>query len=411
MNSPQNRKKLVIVGGGAAGFFTAINTAILNPGIHITILEKYNKVLQKVKVSGGGRCNVTHHCFENRELVEKYPRGKNFLKKLFQIFSTKDAIAWFASRGISLHNEHDGRMFPVSNSSQTIIDCFMQEVIKYKIDICYNANVVAVLKKENTFEVHLQNKKIWKADFVCIASGSYQSMLQYSWLQSLHHTIINPVPSLFTFNIVNKTLTELMGVSVANVEVKIIQSKLVQQGPILITHWGLSGPCILKLSAWGAKELAERKYNFSIVVNWVNIQENDLRNTWNTLRAKQGAQLMIHKNPFELPTRLWKYLLQLSEINATITWSTLASKQQNKLIQNLCAQPLDVKGKTTFKEEFVTCGGIDLLEVDVKTMMSKRVENLFFAGEVLDVDGITGGFNFQHAWSSGFVVAQSIANA
>jgi predicted Rossmann fold flavoprotein len=404
----EEKKRLIVIGGGAAGFFAAINASIFNKQLEVILLEKHTKVLQKVKVSGGGRCNVTHHCFDNNELVEKYPRGKNFIKKTLSKFSVQDTIQWFADRGVALHTEADGRMFPTTNQSETIVECLLSEAIKNNIDIRYNSSVVSVEKKDEKFHIHLQHGKQITSDYVCVASGGYQTLLQYDWLHKLQHTIIAPVPSLFTFNIPNSSLKELMGLSVPNATIKIVNSKLQQSGPLLITHWGLSGPCVLKLSAWGARELADSKYDFSILVSWVEYTEQQLREQWNAIRNKQGQQLLQHKNPFELPTRLWKYFLEQADIKEEIKWSELPAKLQNKLITVLTAQLFHVKGKTTFKEEFVTCGGIALAEVDSNTMMSRKTANLFFAGEILDIDGVTGGFNFQNAWTTGYIVAKAL---
>ncbi len=403
-------KQLIIIGGGAAGFFCAINAAKLNPNLNIILLEKQSKVLQKVKVSGGGRCNVTHACFMNSELIRKYPRGKNFLKKAFGIFSTKDTIHWFQQRGIELKTEADGRMFPASNTSQTIIDCLLNEIDTYQIELKLNADVISIENKKNAFQINLKNDKTLYADYLFVASGGFPKIEQYNWLLSLGHHIEKPVPSLFTFNTPQSALRELMGVVVENAIVKIEGSKLTEQGPVLITHWGLSGPAILKLSAWGARELNERDYHFNVIINWMGKPENEIRERWNIIRNKQGSNKIGYKNPFEIPNRLWEYLIKECHISIEIKWSELPMKEQNKLINILTTHNLEVKGKTTFKEEFVTCGGICLTEIEPSRMESKLVKNLFFGGEIMDVDGITGGFNFQHAWTSGYIAAQTIGN-
>jgi predicted Rossmann fold flavoprotein len=412
-----NKKKLVVIGGGAAGFFCAVNAARMNPDLEVTLVEKTSKLLSKVKVSGGGRCNVTHACFSIADMVKKYPRGSSFLKKAFHHFFTTDTITWFKERRVALKTEEDGRMFPVTNSSQTIIDCLVKEANKYKVEILMNAEVkqLAVGSGQQAvgnrqFAVEFANGKMIEADFICIASGGYPKSIQFEWLKNLGHTIEEPVPSLFTFNMPGNTITSLMGVVAENVSVKIMGTKLVQEGPLLITHWGMSGPAILKLSAWGARQLAICNYHFSIMINWVpEFNENTLREKMQQLRFTIATQKIINRNPFALPGRLWEYLLQQSGINSDLRWADLPAAAQNKLIKNLCAQEFAVKGKTTFKEEFVTSGGIDLNEIDYNTMQSKKIPHLFFAGEVINIDGITGGFNFQNAWTTGWIAAKAIS--
>ena len=399
------KKKLVIVGGGAAGFFCAVNAARLNPSLQIIILEKTNKLLSKVKVSGGGRCNVTHACFEISALAKSYPRGEKFLKKAFHQFSTKDTVEWFQSRGVQLKTEADGRMFPITNKSETIINCLLQEAAHYQIDIQIQTEVISIYKKENIFYLDT-NKGLFQADYVCITTGGYPKENQYHWMQNLGHTFIKPAPSLFTFNLPHHPITQLMGVSVPHAVAKIPTAKLEQSGPVLITHWGLSGPCILKLSAWGAQFLSEKKWCFDVHINWCpSFNEQTIRPFILEYRNAHGGKKAGTKNPFQLPQRLWDFLLQESGIDGQLNWSVIHAKSQNKLIKNLVDFVCSVNGKTTFKEEFVTAGGIDCAEIDANTMMSKKVENLFFAGEVLNVDGITGGFNFQNAWTTGFIAA------
>lgn len=405
----KEEKTLIVIGGGAAGFFCAVNAAKLAPNLKVIILEKSSKVLSKVKVSGGGRCNVTHHCFDINELIKKYPRGKNFLKKeLFQ-FTPKDTIEWFESRGVALKAEADGRMFPVSNSSQSIIDCLLQEATKYKVHLRMNSHVQQFVKNEDKWILDLGDEKL-QADFVCVACGGFPKLQQFDWLQNLQHQIESPVPSLFTFNIPNSAVTALMGVSVLRAQVKVLGTKLMEEGPLMITHWGMSGPVVLRISAWGARVLAAQNYHYRVHINWLpEFKEHSLREEWHSIRNKYAAQKMNDKNPFELPKRLWQYFLEKAEISLEMFWSKLPAKQQNKLIQILVADEYDVQGKTTFKEEFVTCGGITLNEIEAQTMRSKLHENLFFAGEIMDVDGITGGFNFQHAWASGWIAAKNIS--
>ncbi len=404
------QQQLIVIGGGAAGFFCAVNAALMNPSLKVLLLEKSNKLLSKVKVSGGGRCNTTHACFEIQELVKKYPRGQNFLKKSFHQFYTKDTIQWFEERGVQLKTEEDGRMFPVTDNSQTIIDCLLKEADKYKVAVQLQTGVVSLQKKENKFELQLSNGNIISADFVCIATGGFPKANMFDWLTSTGHTIATPVPSLFTFNMPGNPITSLMGVSVERAIVKVAGSKLQEEGPLLITHWGMSGPAVLRTSAWGARELADKNYHFAILVNWIpDYTEQMLRDEWQEIRERSGSQKLGSKNPFGLPNRLWLHILQESEIDAECRWSDLPSKQQNKLIKNLTVNEFSVKGKTTFKDEFVTAGGIALSEIDPQTMQSRKLPGLFFAGEVMDVDGITGGFNFQHAWTSGFIAAKAIA--
>ena len=411
-----NKKRLIVTGGGAAGFFCAVNAARLNPQLEVILVEKSNKLLSKVKVSGGGRCNVTHACYSIAEMIKKYPRGSVFLKKAFHHFFTNDTITWFAERGVALKTEPDGRMFPVTDSSQTIIDCLMKEANKYKVEIRMNKEVkqLAVnseqLADAKQFELQFADDSILQADFVCIASGGYPKIMQYGWLKKTDHAVEEPVPSLFTFNMPGNSITALMGVAVENASVKIVGSKLSESGPLLITHWGMSGPAVLKLSAWGARELAKNNYAFSILVNWIpDFNENSLRDKMQQLRFELAAQKIINRNPFALPNRLWEYLLVQSGIHPDLRWADLPAKEQNKLIKNLCSQEFAVNGKTTFKEEFVTAGGIELNEIDFNTMQSKKHPGLFFAGEIINIDGITGGYNFQNAWTTGWIAAKAIS--
>ncbi len=402
-------KKLIVIGGGAAGFFCAVNAARLHPGLSVMIVERSSKLLTKVKVSGGGRCNVTHACFDIETLITKYPRGKNFLKKAFHHFNTSDTVEWFTTRGVALKEEADGRMFPQSNSSQTIIDCLLKEADKYRVHVVTNCHITSISKSEQSFNLLTANGETLTADFLCIACGGFAKTAQFDWIIQTGHTIQPPAPSLFTFNMPGNSITALMGIAVPQASVKIQGSKLAQKGPLLITHWGLSGPAVLKLSAYAARELAAVGYRFSVLVNWIDpYTEQQLRNEWTSLRNEYAAMLMHARNPFGLPARLWQYLLAESEITETTRWADVNSKQQNKLIQLLTGQLLEVSGKTTFKEEFVTCGGITLGGIDVNTMQSKLLPGLYFAGEVMDVDGITGGFNFQHAWTSGFIAASNL---
>ncbi|MEO6001415.1 MAG: NAD(P)/FAD-dependent oxidoreductase [Chitinophagaceae bacterium] len=403
-------KKLIVIGGGAAGFFCAVNAARMNTELTVILLEKTSKLLSKVKISGGGRCNVTHHCSSIAEMTKKYPRGGNFIKKCFHHFFTTDTIHWFNERNVLLKTEEDGRMFPVTDSSQTIIDCLSREGNKYGVEIMMNAEVKQIKYVEEKFEVLLADSRHIHADFICVACGGYPKSILFQWLTNLQHTIEDPVPSLFTFNIPGNSITKLMGVAIEGVTVRISGTKLEESGPLLITHWGMSGPAILKLSAWGARELAARNYYFKVIINWLPLfNEQTLKEKMQQLRFDLATQKIVNRNPFKLPQRLWEHFIIESGINPDIRWADLPVKEQNKLIKNLCLSEFDVQGKTTFKEEFVTAGGISLNEVDPSTMMSKIVPNLFFAGEVLNIDGVTGGFNFQNAWTTGHIAAKAIS--
>jgi predicted Rossmann fold flavoprotein len=371
-----------------------------------------------VKVSGGGRCNVTHACFDIGEMSKKYPRGGNFVKKTFHHFFTTDTINWFKERGVALKTEEDGRMFPVTDSSQTIIDCLMKEAARYGVEVRMQTEVKKLQQEKENWIIETGKDTIY-ATAVCIAAGGYPRLSMFEWLKELGHSVEEPVPSLFTFNLPagkagmpGHPITDLMGVTVTDVKVKITGTKLEEQGPLLITHWGLSGPAILRLSAWGAKELKEKQYDFGITINWIpEYNEQSLSGQFQQVRVERASQKISHKNPWGLPQRLWSFFLEQSEVNKEERWAGLSSKKQNRLIKHLCTGEYHVKGKTTFKEEFVTAGGIKLDEIDHLTMRSKMKPNLFFAGEIVNVDGITGGFNFQHAWTSGYLAAQAIAGS
>jgi predicted Rossmann fold flavoprotein len=410
MTVPVN-KTLVVVGGGAAGFFCAINAARLRPELKVILLEKTNKLLSKVRVSGGGRCNVTHACFDIRELSARYPRGTHFVRKAFHRFFTENTIEWFAERDVQLKTESDGRMFPVTDNSQTIVECLLREASRYNIDIRMQTTVEELTTTETgQFILRTDKNASLTADYVCIACGGYPKSSMFDWLRAIGHTIEEPVPSLFTFNVPNHPITALMGVSVPEARVRISGSKLEQTGPVLITHWGFSGPAVLRTSAWGARDLQKMNYHFTCQVNWLgDKQEQLLREEFQQYRHERAAQKLVSKNPWQLPQRLWEFMLQQCEIAPDTRWADLPAKAQNKLIKELVNSEFSVTGKTTFKEEFVTAGGIKLSEIDPQTMMSRKLPQLFFAGEIMDVDGITGGFNFQHAWTSGWIAANSIA--
>ena len=405
-----DKKKIVVVGGGAAGFFCAIQVAEKHPDWEIIILEKSNKILSKVKVSGGGRCNVTHACPDVEKLIQKYPRGQRFLKKAFYQFATKNTIEWFAANGVQLHTEKDGRMFPTTNNSETIIDCFLQKIHKYQIQVLTNQEVVDVKplqQSNNAFEITLANTQKMNADTICLATGGMLKSEKLKWLTTLGHEIIEPVPSLFTFNVVDKKITSLMGVAIDKAAIQWKGSKYAEQGPLLITHWGISGPAAIKLSAWCAREMADANYEGAITINWTpEYNEQTLKLEWINFRMDLGKREIGTRNPFNLPQRLWHFLLQESGISNNTKWADIKSTQQQLLIQLLTRTTLNIKGKTTFKEEFVTCGGVDLKDIDPLTMESKLYPGVHFAGEMMDIDGITGGFNFQHAWTSGWIAAQ-----
>jgi len=400
-------KTIVVIGGGAAGYFAAINVALNFPLSKVIILEKTGKTLQKVKVSGGGRCNVTNHCFDNAQLSKNYPRGEKELRQAFYQFSVSDTIAWFQNHFVELIAENDGRMFPSTNSSQTIIDCFEKSFTNLHGKVFLNTEVVNILKNEDEFRLNLKTGEDIIAHKVIITSGGYNQISGYNFLKDFNLSIIKPLPSLFTFNLQDKSITKLMGVSVPDAIVKIKNINFQNQGPLLITHWGLSGPAVLKLSAFAAIDLASLNYNFEIEVNWNANYSTEtlkqflikLKNTsakvWTSLYAELG-----------IPKRLHEYLLQECELNESKKLAETNNKLIEQFCQLLCAHPFKIKGKTTFKEEFVTCGGIDLKEVNFKTMECKKVPGLYFAGEVLNIDGVTGGFNFQAAWTTSYIGAQ-----
>ena len=399
--------KIGVIGGGASGFFGAIAAA--ENGAEVLLLEKTTKLLAKVTVSGGGRCNVTHSCFDNNLLVKNYPRGGKELKKAFQQFSVKNTIEWFEQRDVQLKTEADGRMFPVTDSSHSIVDCLYSETIRNKVKIIAGASVNKITKKENLFYVTTATGEVYTFDRILVATGGNAKPEAYHWLKETGHTIVPPVPSLFTFNIPNSKLEGLQGVAVPQATIKIAGSKTMQTGPALITHWGLSGPCVLKLSAWEARSLYEAKYNFKVLVNWVpEYTEEMMRETLNQYKKEQ-AKKTISINPcFNLPRRLWERLVILAEINETLRWADLPTKNLNKLLEELIRCSLTVSGKTTFKEEFVTCGGVNLNEIDFTSMQSKLIPGLYFAGESLDIDAITGGFNFQAAWTTGYIAGKAM---
>lgn len=405
--NPSPQYDLVVIGGGAAGFFGAINTAELNPKLRIIILEKSTRLLAKVKVSGGGRCNVTHHCFESTALSKHYPRGQRELKKLFHQFNAEATVTWFEEHQVKLKVEDDGRMFPQSNNSQTIIDCLLRQAEKNAIEIKTACEVTRLEKTAVGFNVVCVGKS-FSAKKILVAAGGYNKPEGYQWLAELGHSIVNPIPSLFTFNEPQRTFVSLMGVAVPEAEVKIAGTKFSQRGPVLITHWGLSGPAVIKLSAWAAVELHQLNYTFTALVNWTGQAENVVRESLMQLKNSYSKRNITGNAMFDLPKRLWEFLTDKAGIDQEKIWADASHKEINRLVDLLCGTQFSIKGKTTFKEEFVTCGGVDWKEIDQTTMESKQVRGLYFAGEVINVDGETGGFNFQAAWTTAWVAAQTI---
>jgi len=397
---------ILIVGGGAAGFFTAINIVEKNPKLKVAILERGKTVLEKVRISGGGRCNVTHACFVPNDLVKFYPRGEKELRGPFHQFCSGDTIAWFEHHGVELKIEEDGRMFPVSDSSQTIIDCFLTAVKNLKIEVLTGQSVQSLFKGDNYWKVET-NHETYSCQKLIMTTGSNPKI--WEMLHNIGHTIVPPVPSLFTFNIKDARIKELMGLS-AFAHVKVKNSKLEASGPLLITHWGMSGPGILRLSAWGARELFDKNYQFVLEVNWLNeITFEEALDTLKELKQVHAKKAVSKKSPFDFPNRLWESLVLASGISTETKWADLSKKQLTDLTNQLTNGQFQVNGKSTFKEEFVTAGGIDLKEINFKTMESKLHENLYFAGEIVNIDAITGGFNFQNAWTGGFILANSLS--
>jgi predicted Rossmann fold flavoprotein len=398
---------LIVVGGGAAGFFSAI-TCAEHSGKSVLILEKTSQLLQKVKISGGGRCNVTHHCFEPRELSENYPRGEKSLIGPFHRFGAADTVDWFASRGVTLKTEADGRMFPDTDSSQTIVDTLVGAANAAGVSVHISEGVTSVVKNEDNFELETDTGNSYTAASVLIATGGTRFAAGAKLAASFGHHLQPPTPSLFTFKIKDPRIDGLLGLSVSPAEVRIQQSKLRSRGPVLITHWGMSGPGILKISAVGARELAERDYRFDISVNW--LPDADPAAVVTEKRLSEAKRQLSSRSPFaSIPKRLWLRLLTAAEVPDTTTWSQLTKKQATQLLSQLTASTFKVSGKSTNKDEFVTCGGISLNEINFQTMESKLVQGLYFAGEVIDVDGVTGGFNFQNAWTNGFHAGSDIA--
>ena len=399
---------VIVVGGGASGFFTALNLAEQRSDLRIAILERGKEVLAKVKISGGGRCNVTHACFVPNVLTKFYPRGERELRGPFSTFCTGDVMQWFDDRGVALKIEDDGRVFPESDNSQTIIDCFLEEAQQANIKISTQTIVQNIVKTDEVWQVST-SKDTYSCKHLVMATGSNTKI--WDLCTSFGHSIVAPVPSLFTFNTKDDRLQNLMGVSAPMVSLKVKNSNLKANGPLLITHWGLSGPAILRLSAWGARELFDKSYQFELVVNWTNDFVFDEVLDELMENKTESPKKTIAKYPqYNLTHRLWQQLVKAADISETLIWADVTKKQLVKLAEQLTQCTFAINGKSTFKEEFVTAGGIELKEINFKTMESKLIENLYFTGEVLNIDAITGGFNFQNAWTTGFLAAQSITN-
>lgn len=404
-----NYADIIIVGGGAAGYFSAINIAEKKPNISILILEKSKEVLQKVRVSGGGRCNVTHACFEPKPLTKFYPRGEKELIGPFHQFCAGDTVAWFEKKGVALKIEEDGRMFPETDSSETILNCLTKAATKNRVNLVLNTRVDELIPPKGAKDLWkiIAGKETYKCKSIVMASGSNPKV--WKLLEHLNHKIVAPVPSLFTFNIKDERIKDLMGISVPNAQVKVLGEKLEANGPLLITHWGLSGPGILRLSAWGANKLNALKYHFKININWVYpLSFEEVSENLQQIKTNQAKQKVSTQAPFKLPKRLWYKMMEAADISEEKRWANINKKMMQALTHEISNATFEVKGKSTFKEEFVTAGGIDLKEVNMKTFESKLYPNLFFAGEILNIDAITGGFNFQAAWTGGWIVSENV---
>jgi predicted Rossmann fold flavoprotein len=400
---------VIIIGGGASGFFSAIKIAESNPTLSVLILEKTGNVLSKVKISGGGRCNVTHQPLPHKSFAKNYPRGEREIKHLFDQFSAQDTINWFKNKGVTLKTESDGRIFPATDSSQTIIDCFLEQTRKLSIKIKTNCAVIDVKKNNALFTVQTSSDEILQAKYLIVCTGAKPNSSHYEWMHTIQEKITPLHPSLFTFNAKEHVLKNLSGVTVPNARVRIRGCKLEEQGPVLITHWGLSGPCILRLSAWGAIELANKEYNFDALIAWdASYTEAILKEKFRVLMKDHHKKKIVNTPIEPLSKRLWEMLITTADISEELTWNDISNKKANKLIEQLISFPFEVKGKTTFKEEFVVAGGVSLNDVNLGTMESKSIAGLYFAGEVLNIDGITGGFNFQAAWTTAFIAAKHI---
>lgn len=403
--------QLVVIGGGAAGFFGAITAAETFPDATVTILEKNRTVLNKVRISGGGRCNVTHACFDNRQLIKHYPRGEKALRLLLNQFDTAATVRWFESRGTRLKTEADGRMFPQTNTSETIVNCLLDTARRLGVQVRTSCGVAALTPTPAGWQVRLLTGETLDADRVLVATGGFPQASAYGWLPEQSDPLLLPVPSLFTFNVPDSPLLPLAGVAVADAKVSVVGEgvKQEQRGPVLLTHWGFSGPAILRLSAWAARDLSAVDYRFTLRLNWVPaLNDTSLRDALQAFRQQNGRKLVVSQNPFGLPSRLWQALATEAGIADTQRWADLPAKPLNRLAERLINSQFRVVGKSTFKDEFVTCGGVAFEGLNPDTLESKTQPGLFFAGEVLNVDGITGGFNFQSAWTTGYVAGRHI---
>lgn len=406
------RLKVVVIGGGAAGFFGAIACAEANAYARITLLEAGRQPLSKVLISGGGRCNVTHSCFEPSLLVQNYPRGGKALRGAFSRFQARHTVEWFTSRGVKLKTEADGRMFPITDNSETIANCLLDQMDEFGIKLRIQSPVKSIEKKDDAFKLELRSGEILSADRVLIATGSSPQGLEFA--RTLGHTIVPSVPSLFTFNIKDDRFQDLAGVAVDPVRLRLQvgDAKFEQTGALLITHWGVSGPAVLKLSAWAARELHDRRYHANLSINWLPQQNPEkLRQELTTVRSQIPQRTIVANCPVMIPRRLWERLIATLGISKELRWAELSNKVLNQLVQELTQGNYTITGKGVFKDEFVTCGGVNLKEVDFKTMQSRCCEGLYFAGEILDIDGITGGFNFQSAWTTGWIAGQAIGTS
>lgn len=400
-------RQLLIIGGGAAGFFAAITAAETNPQHHVVLLEKTKHLLAKVRVSGGGRCNVTHACFDPARLAQSYPRGGAALRGPFTRFQPQDTVDWFAGRGVPLKTEADGRMFPVTDNSQTIMDCLIDSAKRAGVEIRTEVSLESAARSVSGFMFRLKNGESLRGDRLLLATGSNRQ--GYEWAANFGHTLVPPVPSLFTFNVDDARLAGLAGVSVAKTQLRL--GNLTQAGPTLITHWGLSGPAVLRLSAWGARILHECGYHAELKINWLpDFDESDSSKQLAAVKAEHPKRLILNNSPFPLPQRLWERLAAAAGVAASQRWAALSKQQATQLVAELLRGSYQISGKGVFKEEFVTCGGVNLDEVNFKTMESRLCPGLFFAGEILDIDGVTGGFNFQSAWTTAWLAGQAMAS-
>ncbi len=399
--------RVAVLGGGAAGFFSAVCISENFPNAQIVLFEKTQKLLSKVKISGGGRCNVTTSCKELSELIAAYPRGGKQLKFAFHEFNNQHTIEWFEKRGVDLYSQSDGRMFPVSDSSQTIMDCLLNIARRNGVQIRKGIHITRIKPSDKVWDLSAGDEEIGSFEKVIVATGGSPKREGIEWLEELNHGIVEPVPSLFTFNIPNDSIVDLSGISCSEVLAEVKGTKLKSNGPILVTHWGLSGPCILKMSSIGARILNDLDYNFTVRINWIaERNESIVREKLEGLAKENGRKKITNGRLEVIPERLWAFLLERAQLNADRVWGEIGSKGINKLVSILCNDQYQVEGKTTFKEEFVTAGGIDLKDVNMKTMESKHSPGLYFCGEVLNIDGITGGYNFQAAWTTAYIASQ-----